>query len=461
MGIASHPTHRPPTPGVPAGVGRQPRPGPIRRIVAASLATGLVAAGVLTLVVVAGAREHTITGSALLGFAIGWTMLAVLSVRMTDQPQRWALVPAAGMTATGLGLLVLAPGDDALTAAGWVWPALLLALATWMGVRIRRSLAAGSGRWLLYPVAALMAAASVGGGLETVALASDRSSYPMPGHTYDVGGYRLHLVCTGSGGPTVVLQSGLGEMSSSWARIAPAVADTTRVCAYDRAGQGWSEDPPQIQDGVQTAADLHTLLDRAGEAAPYVLVGHSLGGSHAMTYAARYPEDVAGMVLLDASDPYQAGATDQPADPTAPSELAVLPSLARLGVAQLVPSSFWSSLPEPAAGQVAAFSGSPRGLRYGATESAAMPSVFGQAQALTSLGSTPLVVLTASGSMQTIDGWAVAQDRMAALSTTSSHRVTHATHAALLGEEGGAQISARAIDDVVHTVSTGAGLPAN
>ncbi|MGK5111834.1 alpha/beta hydrolase [Geodermatophilus sp. CPCC 205506] len=279
----------------------------------------------------------------------------------------------------------------------------------------------------------------------------------MPGRSYDVGGYELHLACTGSGGPTVVLQSGLGEFSSSWARVAPAVAGTTRVCAYDRAGQGWSDDAPRIQDGLQAAADLHTLLDRAGENGPFVLVGHSTGGSYAMTYAARYPEQVAGLVLLDASDPYQATATNSTADPSVPAELAVLPSLARLGIAQLVPAS-WSSLPEPAAGQIQAFATSPRGFQNTADESAAMPALFGQAQALTTLGETPLVVLTASETAQTNDGWSAAQSRMAALSANSSHRVADTTHAALLDEEHGAEVSARAIDDVVHAVRSGSPL---
>jgi pimeloyl-ACP methyl ester carboxylesterase len=97
-------------------------------------------------------------------------------------------------------------------------------------------------------------------------------------------------------------------MSPSWSRIAPAASRTTRVCAYDRAGQGWSDDPPHPQDGLQAATDLHTLLDRAGEDVPYVLVGHSTGGTYAMTCAARYPEQVAGMVLLDSSNPYESTA---------------------------------------------------------------------------------------------------------------------------------------------------------
>jgi pimeloyl-ACP methyl ester carboxylesterase len=177
-----------------------------------------------------------------------------------------------------------------------------------------------------------------------------------------------------------------------------------------------------------------------------------------MTYAARYPGEVAGMVLLDASDPYQATATNSAADPSAPAELAVLPSLARLGIAQLFPASFWSSLPEPAAGQFRAFASSPRGLQNMADESAAMPALFGQAQSLTTLGDTPLVVLTASATVQTNDGWSAAQDRMAALSANSSHRVADTTHAALLGEEHGAEISARAIDDVVQAVRSGSPL---
>ena len=439
-------------PAVPT-TGCRSRRGPIRRIIAGSLVTGAVLAAVLTLIVFAGAPEPVITGSALLGFAAGWAVLAVLSTRLTTQPQSWAFVPAAGMAATGLGLLLLAPGDRALTAAGWVWPPVLLALAVWLGVRVRRSLAAGSGRWLLYPVVAVMALAAVGGAVETVGLAADQRAHPMPGQSYDVGGYRLHLHCTGSGGPTVVLQSGLGATSANWARVAPVVAGITRVCAYDRAGQGWSEDAPSERDGLQAAADLHTLLRRAGEDGPYVLVGHSIGGDHAMTYAARYPEQVAGMVLLDATDPYRATASGAvSAGP--PSAVALVPSLARLGIGRLLPTSFWSALPEPAAGQVQAFSSSPRGARNTRDEVATLPALLTQAQALTSLGDTPLVVVTAAGH-DSDPQRAAAQERMAALSTNSSSRFTDATHAGLLDEPGGAQLSVRAIDDVVHAVRTG------
>ncbi|MGY1623930.1 alpha/beta fold hydrolase [Geodermatophilus sp. SYSU D00965] len=430
-----------------ATAGPPSQTGPIRRIIAAALLTGGLLASVLPMVVFAGAPEHVITGSALLGFATGWALLAALSTRLTSQPQRWAMVPAAGSAATGLGLLLLAPGDSGLTAAGWVWPPVLLALAVWMGVRVRRALAAGSGRWLLYPVVVVIAAAAVGGAAETVGLASDDPGATMPGQTYDVGGHRLHLDCTGSGGPTVVLFNGLQATSANWARVAPAVARSARVCAYDRAGQGWSEDAPQPQDGHQAAADLHTLLERAGEQGPYVLVGHSIGGDHAMTYAARYPQQVAGMVLLDATDPYRVGGGP-------PEAMAVLPSLARLGIGRLLPAAAWSALPEPAAEQVRMFNSSPRGWRNVRDEVATLPTLLTQARALTTLGDTPLVVLTAAGN-EDDPAWLAAQERMAALSTNSAHRHSAAGHAALLDEERGAADSAQAVDDVVRAARAG------
>ncbi|GAB3309678.1 hypothetical protein GCM10027451_19690 [Geodermatophilus aquaeductus] len=457
MATATHPTPRPPTAaGGPSATDPRPRTGPIRRVIVGSLLIGTVLAVVLPLLVFGSGSEAVITGSALVGFAAGWAMLALLSTRMTTQPQRWAWVPAAALGVTGVGLLVTAPDDPALTAAGWVWPPLLLALAVWMGIRVRRCLAAGRGRWLLYPVVAVTAAAAVGGAVETIGLASDQHSSAMPGRLYDVGGHRLHLDCTGSGGPTVVLLSGLGGFSASWARIAPAVADTARVCAYDRAGQGWSEDAPGPQDGVAAATDLHALLDAAGERGPYVLVGHSIGGDHAMVYADRYPEQVAGMVLLDTTSPYRTAAGTSHAGP--PGPVALVPSLARLGVGRLLPTSFWSALPEPAASQYEAFAASPRGWRNTVDETATMPALLSQAQELSTLGGMPLVVLTAAGPHADA-AWAEAQNRMAALSTNSSHRQAAATHVGLLDEASGAQQSAHAVDDVVRAVRTGTDLP--
>jgi alpha-beta hydrolase superfamily lysophospholipase len=154
----------------------------------------------------------------------------------------------------------------------------MLALAVWMLVRVHRQLQSRGGRWLLYPVIAVLALASIGGGYQTLGAAADAKAYPMPGQLIDVGGHRLHLRCTGAGTPTVVLEPGAGEMSSDLGWITPAVARDTRVCVYDRAGRGWSQPADSAQDGVQIATDLHSLLQRGHVPGPYVLAGHSFGG---------------------------------------------------------------------------------------------------------------------------------------------------------------------------------------
>jgi len=433
--------------------------GPIARVVAASLATGLLGAAALTLGLFGGAPEHVITGSALLAFAAGWGLLAVLSSRLTSRPQRWALVPAAALAVVGAGLLALAPGDVALTAAGWFWPPLLLALAAWIAVRARATLPGRARVWLLYPVLAAMALGAVGGGYQSVRVALDGGAYPAPGRTYAVAGHRLHLWCTGSGGPTVVLEGGLGEMSLAWSRVAPAVSATSRVCAYDRAGQGWSGDAAGPQDAHDVADDLHGLLTRAGERGPYVLVGHSTGGTYALAHAARYPADVAGMVLLDSASPEQFTVLPSYAGFYAMWRRvsALQPSLARLGVARLVGAFVGSTLPEPAATQTQAFATSARGARSQRDEFSRYREVFRQAGALTTLGDRPLVVVTATEGQQA--GWATAQNRLAKLSVGSSHRLVDATHGSLLEDPQDSAAAVRAIQDVVRSVRTIASAP--
>ncbi|MGR6964263.1 alpha/beta fold hydrolase [Geodermatophilus sp. URMC 61] len=403
----------------------------------------------------AGAPEHVLVGTGLLGLALGWAALAVGAAMLTDQPQRWAAVPAAALGSAGAALLVLAPGDRALTAAGWVWPPLLLALTAWTTARAVRSLRVRAPFWLLSPVLVLLLLASVGGGAATLRTAFAGGPPPMPGQLYDVGGHRLHLSCTGTGGPTVVLLGGMGETSAAWGLVQPAVAGTTRVCSYDRAGQAWSDGAPGPKDGRQVAADLHTLLSRAGEPGPYVLAGHSVGGPYAMVYATQYPDDVAGLVLLDSSSPQQF--TSLPDYPGAYALIrrttSLLPTLERLGAGPLLDSGAPPDLPHAAQAQVQAFDRSTRQLRAARDEVAAYPEVFEQAQALTGVGSTPLVVVTATaGDHQ--PGWPAAQDALADLSSTSSHRLVPATHASLLLDASDSVFSVAAIEDVVQAART-------
>jgi pimeloyl-ACP methyl ester carboxylesterase len=130
---------------------------------------------------------------------------------------------------------------------------------------------------------------------------SDRERFPPPGRLVDVGGHRLHLNCAGSGTPTVVLDSGAGGWSIYWAEVQERVSDVTRVCSYDRAGYGWSEPGPKPRIGHRFAEELNALLVNSGTPGPYVLVGHSLGGYVVRLYADRYPEEVAGVVLVESA----------------------------------------------------------------------------------------------------------------------------------------------------------------
>src|SRR5215217_890345 len=152
----------------------QPDAGPrghIGWIVAGSLATGLLAAVLLAAAPFIPAEEPAVTGAVLCGFALGWVMLAVLSVRFTEQPQRWAVAPARVM---GLGgLLLVGFGSPVHQVLDWVWPPAMLALAVWMLVCVHRQLHSRGGRWLLYPVIAVLALASIGGGYQTLGEAAD------------------------------------------------------------------------------------------------------------------------------------------------------------------------------------------------------------------------------------------------------------------------------------------------
>jgi hypothetical protein len=249
------------------------------------LTTGLIAALLLVTAPFVPAEEATVTGAVLCGFALGWAMLAVLSARMTDQRQAWAAAPAAFMGFGGMLRLVFGSAVDPVLS--WVWPPALLALMVWIVVQARRHLRSRGRRWLLYPVIGMMTVAAVGGGYETASAATD-APVTMPGQSIDVGGYSLHLYCTGTGGPTVVLQPGLGAMSADMGWIAPRVAADTRVCVYDRPGRGGSEAVSTPEDAAQIATDLHTLLQRGNVPGPYVLAGRSAPTSAPYAGASAY-----------------------------------------------------------------------------------------------------------------------------------------------------------------------------
>jgi pimeloyl-ACP methyl ester carboxylesterase len=450
-------------PAVPLPAGQLDAPsvrrsrGRIGLIVGGALGAGAVTALAMTLGVFDGAPEYVITGVALLSFALGWLMLAALAGRFTDQPQRWAFVPAAATAVAGAALLVVAPGDSTIAALGWVWPPAVLALAVWITVKARHDLRNWSRRLVVYPVAAVMVLAAIGGGIETAVAAAP----PMPaqGRMVDVGDHRLYLECTGAGSPTVVLSNGFSEHTSSWAWITPTISQTTRVCTYDRAGQGWSDPAGSPQDGNQVADELSTLLRNADVPGPYLLASHSSGGIYNLIFAARHTADVAGLVLLDSAIPEQFTALPQYPGAYAMSHRvnALYPTLARFGIARLILGTGFTELPPEARDREQAFASTAHEMNGQRDEWSQLPTAFDRAKALDNIGATPLVVVTAGTGQQ--PGWADAQNKLTRYSTNAVHRtIADATHAILLTDPTFAAYSNAAILDVITAARTGAAL---
>ena len=138
-----------------------------------------------------------------------------------------------------------------------------------------------------------------------IAVRSFWSRNLAPGKIVDVGGYGMHIDCTGNGSPVLILEAGGQNDSTIWRGVQPALAKTSTVCAYDRAGSGWSDTQPGPRDADHIAAELRQLLLQAGIKAPIVLMGHSIGGLFIRDYVAHYPADVAGIIFVDSSTPFQ------------------------------------------------------------------------------------------------------------------------------------------------------------
>ncbi|HEU4911673.1 MAG TPA: alpha/beta fold hydrolase [Actinomycetes bacterium] len=432
-------------------------PGPQRRrvggVVAGSLAAGLVAALILPFLPVGTVDADFSTAMVLIGFALGWALMALLSTRFTDQPQRWAVAPAIFMLLSGA--LVLVAPDALLDALGWVWPPALVVLVVWVWTRARRELHSRTRVWLLNPVLVVLVLFALGGAYETIG----RSTAPavaMRGQLVDVGPYRLHLECTGSRGPTVILEPGGGGSAASMGLIAPAVARDSRVCVYDRAGRGWSDPAASPPDGVQIATDLHRLLTRAQVPGPYVLAGHSFGGLYVRTYAAMYPDEVAGLVLIDST-----GAKNATVSPQRAGSYSVVKHLSalaaatsRLGVGRLIAATDFSELPPKYRDDARATAATAKEMAGFVDEFAVANRSEAEASMLRTFDAKPLIVLTAE--LGNAKGWMDAQNATVTLSTNSLHRIeTGAKHADFVGDPVHAAAVTRAVHDVVVSVRTG------
>jgi pimeloyl-ACP methyl ester carboxylesterase len=159
-------------------------------------------------------------------------------------------------------------------------------------------------------LALLLALIAAGFLYENICEARDQRFNPMPGRRVDIGGadrppLYMHIYCTGQGTPTVVLDSGLGDSFVSWRKVQPQIAKFTRVCSYDRAGIGYSDSSPRARTSQVVGEELNWLLQKASVSPPYILVGHSMGGYNVRVFASEHRNEVAGLVLVDASHPDQ------------------------------------------------------------------------------------------------------------------------------------------------------------
>ena len=303
--------------------------------------------------------------------------------------------------------------------------------------------------WLVAIVALLLAA---GYAYQRQTTAADFKQFPAPGQRVDVGGYSLRINCTGEGSPTVVVDAGNGDFSVGWSGIQPEVAKSTRICAYDRAGYGWSEPSPNPRTAKVMAEELHTLLANAGIQPPYVLVAHSLGGHNVRMFADLYPDEVTGMVLVDSGHedqlerfpPEYSRLTDQQI-----SYFSVMAFMARFGILRALGNSSGGAnfappqvLKMPADVQPVYMAMMSHPSYFDATlaELRSLPEINEQVRATRKLGDLPLIVLTAESNLDpaTLEAiglpadfdssqiqqiWLELQAELAALSTNSEHIV--------------------------------------
>ena len=294
----------------------------------------------------------------------------------------------------------------------------------------------GVGASLLGGLALLAGAGLLYQGL---AMRRDARRYPPLGRFVDVDGRNMHLICMGQGQPTVVFDSGLSGSALDWSRVQPLVASFTQACAYDRAGCGWSDPGPRPRTSQHIADDLHTLLQAAGIEPPYVLVGHSSGGLNVRVYAHRYPDELAGLVLVDAAHEGQRERVPRRPlvarliDEVRWRRMYLYPLGARLGLMRLLkrPNGIIDALPQevqPIATSVGLRS---RAYDWIVTEAAAIKESEEQARHAGSLGALPLVVVSAHvrsappglSIAQADHLWQEMQEELATLSTQSTRIV--------------------------------------
>ena len=319
-----------------------------------------------------------------------------------------------------------------------------------------------AGRILLGLLALIVLLAASGATYEAIMANGDTRRYPPPGQLVDVGGYRMHLHCVGQGSPTVVLDAGLGAFSLDWGAIQPQIASSTRVCAYDRAGLGWSEPGPPPRSPRQFAAELHTLLTNAGVQGPYVLVTHSISGKTARLFASQHPNQVAGIVLVDARHesvdehltPEQVAAEDAQQQ----GFQDMIKWMARFGLVRLLWAPAWPSMlpgsenlsPESRT-TIGVLQARPQQIESALAEGRGRMESNSLLRAAAPLGDKPVVVLASAQTIDNLPFWKEAQQTMTGLSSNSRLIIAPGGHAVHFEQPALVVESIRQVVDAART----------
>jgi pimeloyl-ACP methyl ester carboxylesterase len=311
--------------------------------------------------------------------------------------------------------------------------------------------------WTGLAVLAILAvAAAAGAAYQVICSVRDGRRYPPPGQLIDIGGYRLHMYCKGTGSPAVILNSASFDTVSDWVWLQLKLASVTRVCAYDRAGLGWSDFGPEPHDPKQDSLQLHSLLANAGIQGPLLLVGHSFGGLYARHYAAQYPQDVAGMVLIEATPPDFLQRAGKPEVMPNADEMMINagPYAARLGILRLVRFvELDSNLPARQRAELSAFYSSNKFADSALSSFRSFPSILAEVRVTGPVGAKPLAIVIGGKSENASGQPFELQRELATLSSDSIvHIVAGADHTSLVRNENHAAATARVILAVVDSV---------